>query len=62
MEYCKAATDPKTKKGCQAWRDDPSSFLLSRVLRATVNPIDAGYKCGFTLVVQRATVNPRVSG
>ena len=58
MQYCKAATDPKTKKGCEAWREDPASFLLSRVLRATVNPIDAGYKCA----PRAAPLRDRIAG
>lgn len=45
MAYCRDSTDPKVKQGCAAWCKDPASFLLSKVLRTKVNPIDAGYKC-----------------
>ena len=45
QSWCKAHTDDKDKEACEKYRADPKDFLVRRVLRATVNPIDAGYRC-----------------
>ena len=42
--WCKAHRDDKAKEACQQYETDPKEFLLERVLRATVNPIDAAYR------------------
>eukprot|EP00892_Ulva_mutabilis_P005433 jgi/Ulvmu1/3261/UM151_0009.1 len=43
MTYCKVATDAKSEAACKHYREDPADFVVSRVLRASVNPIDGGY-------------------
>lgn len=43
MSYCSSATDDKSEAACKHYREDPADFLISRVLRANINPIDGGY-------------------
>jgi copper oxidase (laccase) domain-containing protein len=45
QNYCKSHTDEKSKEACEKFIADPKAFLVTRVLRAGVNPIDAGYRC-----------------
>lgn len=45
MSYCADATDAKSEAACKHYREDPADFLVSRVLRANINPIDGGYRC-----------------
>lgn len=45
MSYCSEATDDQSEAACKHYREDPSDFLIQRVLRASVNPIDGGYRC-----------------
>ena len=44
MRYCSSATDQQSEATCKRYKDDPAEFLVERVLRASVNPIDAGYR------------------
>jgi hypothetical protein len=45
MYYCDHNHDPKSEETCKHYVDDPKDFIVNRVLRAGMNPIDAGYRC-----------------
>lgn len=47
MTYCSSATDDKSEATCKHYRADPADFIVSRVLRANINPIDGGYRCAY---------------
>lgn len=49
IDYCAKHTDDKSKTECDRYKADPKDFLVTRVLRAGVNPIDAGYRCALSV-------------
>jgi hypothetical protein len=50
LAYCRAHHSV-AERTCAEWRADPASFLVPRVLRAKVNPIDAVYTCALCCAV-----------
>ena len=58
LEYCKLHHDKKSKAGCAAFQADPASFLVPKVLRAKINPIDAVYKCASSVSHSQWPVGP----
>lgn len=44
MRYCEHNHDPKSDETCEHYKADPEDFIVKRVLRAGMNPIDAGYR------------------
>lgn len=49
IAYCDKHKDEKSQEGCDRYKADPKHFLVERVLRATINPIDAGYEYALTI-------------